>query len=230
LPFYWMAGGGDLYDPVSQKLHIDRRAFVCWLQFFGELVEHSRVYRTSVQPDPLLSGKFLFDLFGGPWLIKQEREGGRVTPYSLHPAPAVRSGGKSAAVLSFLRLGILRKDLDESEKAACWSVIQYLLSHEVQADLIDGAGILPVRRELFEGLDPADPLLAFENLLESARVLRGDLMSKKLRGALALEFYNFLTGHRDARKSLDGFEQTAKALVALEGGVTEEFQFSSMLM
>ena len=125
LPFYWMAGGGDLYDPASQELRIDRKAFTRWLEFFGELVEHSRVYRASVEPDPLLSGEFLFGLFAGPWLIKHAREGGSAVRYSLHPAPAPSAGGDSAAALSFLRLGILRKDLDEREKAACWSVIRW---------------------------------------------------------------------------------------------------------
>ena len=226
LPFYWMAGGGDLYDPDSQKLRVDRKAFVRWLEFFGELAKCSQVYRTSVEPDPLLSGEFLFDPVAGPWLIKQAREVGSAVGYSLHPAPTPRKGGESVAALSFLRLGIPRKDLNESQKAACWSVIRYLLSPEVQAGILDGLSLLPVRRDLLEGLDSADPVSAFEGLLACSRVLRGDAVSKKLRGALSLEFYNFLTGHRDARKSLDSFEQTAKAIVALEAGVNEEMEYA----
>jgi len=222
LPFYWAASGTPkLYDSVKRVLCIDATALARWFRFFGDLVSAAVFHQESPGMTPFLSGRYLFYMLEGPWLMPQSVAQNPDLRYSLHPLPAADPGGECPAELAFFRLGIDAKGLSEKEKSACWSVINYLLSEEAQSQINDLMGLLPVVQSLWDGRHRGGTLDVFEKQLFSSRVLPGDIVNKRLRGALALEFFDFLRNDHNTERAVENFQRTAEATVALYANLSD---------
>jgi ABC-type glycerol-3-phosphate transport system substrate-binding protein len=217
LPYYWMAGGGPLYDPAQGALQINEQALLAWFNFFGELRPFLRPLAESVPVEPLLSGDYLYNIVEGPWIRPQSQLCERSPNISLHPPPVPTVGADPAGMLSMVRAGIVRKQLTETEKTACWEVIRYLLSEAVQSQVHEAFGVLPVRQSLWEA-DTDDPTRQlWGDLLPHTQVGPRDVVSRELGSVLALEFYRFLQEGRSANVALENFLGNAKAVAAIYG-------------